>query len=224
MVAVMARASTIALDFGITLGVPEALESQVAREILQDGSKLDIQQMRVLADGASMFGQNELAYAISVAGLARGGPTEARFLLVRARALPPWEIERRRNCISAAAELARRNRDMPLVHEAVELRRSEFGGFLFDMLDSPQDQVLDEPQLSKILKAERVAVSFPKSRAPQMPPWMGGFQDDDEFLDEEQDGDFFDTPEFELFARELEAAARKGQLPFPGGRRRKSPF
>ena len=79
--------------------------------------------MRALAEAALRRNLRELAYAASAAGLAKGGATEARFLLLRAQALPGWEFERRNDCIAAATELARRQRDMALVDEAVDLRR-----------------------------------------------------------------------------------------------------
>jgi hypothetical protein len=228
-VAITAKVIAAAGDLGIAFSVPPGWESDVIRELKKDAQRFDISQLRTLAGAAAEFNRGELGYAISTAGLARGGLTEARFLLVRARALPPWEMERRKNCISAAMELAQRNRDMALVHEAVELRRSELGGFLFDMMGGPQDHVLDETQLSKILKQERSAAAFPTSKAPLVPPWMKGFEDD-EFLDDDDDddGDVFDDPAFDLFAeelaRELKGNARR-ELPFPRRRRgRRSPF
>jgi hypothetical protein len=60
LAAVLARASAIAVDFGITLGIPEAMEQQIVREVPEDGKKIDIQQLRVLADGTLEFNQKRV--------------------------------------------------------------------------------------------------------------------------------------------------------------------
>ena len=63
----------------------------------------------------------ELAYAVSAAGLERGGADEASFLLLRARCLPKDLAGRWAVCAVAAAQLARQQRHMDVVEKAVEL-------------------------------------------------------------------------------------------------------
>ena len=100
-----------------------------------------------------------MAYAVSAVGLSRGGETEARFLLLRARSLPERQFERRAVCAAAAAELARHQRDSELVKEAVELVRGPYGS------DSPP---LTLDQARQVLQTEKAepAVTRPGRRAP----------------------------------------------------------
>src|SRR5438874_1232986 len=66
--------------------------------------------------------------AASPAGLARGGPSEAHFLLLRARAIPSGHGVRYVALAAAAAELGRFHRDMEVVDKAVEIVRNPLGG------------------------------------------------------------------------------------------------
>lgn len=225
LAAVVARACAIGADVGIHFAVPDDFAEEVRSDLERQGDKLDVAQLRALADAAASREQHELIYAVSTAGLARGGTGEARFLLIRAKALPPWEAMRRNDCIAAAADLARRNRDMELVREAVELRR-EGGSLLFDMLTGVRQdrESLDEHALNAILKRERAAKKFVKSAPPSLPPWMEEFDeevDDDEFDEEDEE---FETGQFELFLEELAQAVQSGGKKKKKRYGRNSPF
>jgi hypothetical protein len=85
--------------------------------------------------------------------LERGGPGEARFLLLRARTLVGQQDDRSVICAAAAAELARGQRDMPLVDEAVELTREKLG---------PTRLTLTLEQAADVVRKEKAARTFPK--------------------------------------------------------------
>ena len=162
--------------------------------------------MRALAEAALRRNLGELAYAASAAGLAKGGATEARFLLLRARVLPEWEFERRSDCIAAATELARRQRDMALVDEAVDLRRGPGGrGMDFlDWVDSMDDHAfsMTTEQLNAVLKREKQSRAFPVH---EPDPFYDAFGEEDE-ADEEDEED--ELPTFGDIARLLSSRPR----------------
>ena len=90
---------------------------------------------RSLAEAGLTAKNLELAYAVSGAGLERGGPTEASFLVLRALSLPEYQEDRRAVCALAAAQLARQQRDMDVVEKAVEL-----------IAESPYDDLTFTPE------------------------------------------------------------------------------
>src|ERR1017187_6927164 len=93
----------------------------------------------------------ELAYAVSAAGLERGGPTEASFLLLRALSLPKDGKGRWAVCAVAAAQLARQQRHMDVVAKAVEL-----------LADSQFDDLTLTPeQASTVVQKEKAERAFP---------------------------------------------------------------
>ncbi len=149
-----ARASTVGQGLGFGLLIPDEWQAEIFRE-LSTSSSLDAPAL--LALGAAALRQNlrELAYAVSAAGLARGGASEARFLLMRARALPEWLDKRRDNCLGAVIELARRDRDTELADEALTARRQSFLGFLLD------GEPLDARRVKRIVELERRSRTFP---------------------------------------------------------------
>jgi hypothetical protein len=96
-----------------------------------------------------------------------GGDTQARFLLLRARALPEREFDRSNDCIAAAVELGRRQRDFSVIKEAVELRRARrntMWSFLW-WLDSESwhDFSMTTEEINAVLQREQQASQF---RAP----------------------------------------------------------
>jgi hypothetical protein len=180
--------------------------------------RLSLAEIRVLAETAFHGRQLELAYAASAAGLERTGPSEARFLLLRAQALPPWEYDRRRDCLSAAAELARRQGDNALAGEAIELRRGETMGLNFldilDSLEDPRHVSITAERVDAVLMRERSARSYipPASTASPFEDFNVDF-DDEEELDE----DF--VPIFGVPGRRAETPPAPAK---PRGKRRKA--
>jgi hypothetical protein len=89
----------------------------------------------------------------------------ARLLLLRARSLPLWEVDRQSDCIAAAIELARRARDMDLIDEAIELRRvgkrRPFGFSFFGITIDEGNYSLNAEELNAILQTEKEAGEYP---------------------------------------------------------------
>ena len=79
----------------------------------------DAAQLLSIGEAALSDGGCELAHAVSVAGLS-GDVANARFLFLRARALPGWAIPQRYGCFAAALELARRERDSDLTGKILD--------------------------------------------------------------------------------------------------------
>src|SRR5204863_7086135 len=123
LVAATARVCVLGDDVGVPFTIPTAWHARLWQELANAHGKLESRQVEMLGKAALRTNQKELAYAASAAGLELGADQEARFLLLRARALPEWEFERRDDCIAATVELGRRRRDMSIINEAIELRR-----------------------------------------------------------------------------------------------------
>ncbi len=178
LAAVVSRACALGDDMQVPVMVPEEWGTKLLQEIASQGHLLELPLLRALAEAALRIDDQKLAYAATAAGLTRKGPSEARFLLLRAQALPVWESRRRDSCIAATIALAGQQRDLLLVEEASALRdqfqksRSSFGPFDPFGLSEP---VMKPELLGALLKSEREAKEFPKTRRPAF---------DDEFEEE----------------------------------------
>jgi len=190
LAAAVARGCALGDDLGWPLTIPPAFEKQLLDELRRTPGTMDARQLRSVAEAALRLDRRHLAFAVSGAGLAKGGATEARFLLLRGRALPEYEPERRDRCFAAAAELARRQRDMGLVDEAVESRR---GHFFMDVLDplAKGSSSMSTDQLNKVLNREKQASEFPPFRTREFESPF----DDEPFFDDDEDDD--DNEEFD---------------------------
>ena len=121
--AAIARITALARDMNaMNLQLPWDYIDEAACQFPEAGASLDAAQLQTLAEAGVNSKHLALAYAASAAGLACGGPTEARFLLLRARALPEERYERRVACAAAALEIARQRRDEQVLHQAVEFQ------------------------------------------------------------------------------------------------------
>ena len=178
----VARACALGDDIGLPLTIPPDWHKMLTAALTKAEIRLEPASLRALGEAATRRGDGELAYAATVAGLAQGG-ADARFLLLRAKALPVWDFERRAGCLAAALELARRQRDMDLADEALEMarggrRRAYFGfGGLLDEIQqfdfSRQPSLLDQ-----ILQEERAANRFPdRFGAGSSPQYARGLDD-----------------------------------------------
>jgi hypothetical protein len=194
LAAAVARGCALGDDLGWPLTIPPAFEKKLLDELGTTPGAMDARRLRLLAEAALRLDRRHLAFAASGAGLAKGGATEARFLLLRGRALPEYEPERRDRCFAAAAELARRQRDMGLVDEAVECRRSRFFMGAINPL-APGSSSMSTDQVNKVLNLEKQATVFPefkpgKSESPfDDEPFFDGDEDDNDDGDEEFDDD-----------------------------------
>jgi hypothetical protein len=150
----LARVVALAADMNaMKLDVPWPYVDEASKQLARDSKPLDASQLRALAESGVCASHRELAFAATKAGLERGGPTEARFLLLRAKSLPEGDTGRGAICATAAAELARAQRDMQLVEEAVEFSRGKFGPLALD---------LSLEQAAEVVRKERAEIRFPR--------------------------------------------------------------
>jgi hypothetical protein len=203
--AYVARLVAIAKDVGIKkFHLPVVYLEETTRQFPRAKGSLDINQLRTLAETALSMGNDEFAYAVSGEGLSRGGQTEARFLLLRARSLPERQGMRHAICAAAAAELARPHRDMETVGEAVDLVSAAVNSDPFSLtLDQAREVVRKEiaasvypagnsrgPDYSALLPDRQC--NCPKcrrARGERPGPFDDDFDEndvDDDYLDDEQ--------------------------------------
>jgi len=154
----VAQACAVGEDLGVPFEIPQEWEGALSEALAHRDCALAPSDLRTLAEAALRGDRLKLAYEASRVGLARGGATLARFLVLRARSLPPTAFTRRSNCLAAAAELARGQRDTDLVDEAVEELRGGRGfGF------APRDFALKAEALEKVIQREKNAREFPST-------------------------------------------------------------
>jgi hypothetical protein len=221
----LARVTALVTEMHMKLEIPATWMAEVAKQFPASRQTLDVAQLRRLAESAVQAGQSDLAYAISAAGLERGGATEVRFLLLRAQALAG--LDRRVVCARAAAVLGRELQDTALVEDAIDLVS---GLFAFEHVTLTPDQARD------VLRKEKAAGEPPgklrpgptyhdliegacqceecrRKRGGVVDPFVD--LDDDEFDDDEDFG--FDPPSdmppemAEMFAEEIQQAILRGE-------------
>jgi hypothetical protein len=145
------RAAELAKDMHIQQPIPSDWLPELTNQFPRMSQSLNVAQLHTLAEAGLEAGRLELAYSVSVAGLERGGPAEAGFLLLRARSLPEFQQDRIAVCALAAAQLARRQRQMDVVEQAVEL-----------VADSPLASLsLTPEQAAAVLQKEKAERAFP---------------------------------------------------------------
>jgi tetratricopeptide (TPR) repeat protein len=195
----LARVMAVAKDFEITkfqLPVPYFTEAEAQFPGVSDS--LEVEQILSLGEMGMATGHPRLAWAASGAGLKRSGPAEARFLLLRAHAIPPGHGLRYMALAAAAAELARCHRDTEVIDQAVEIVRNPLGGPSIS---------LTEEQAREVVRREMASSAFPRDSG------AGPYYNDlirvpanlcrqrgeapDPFDEEEEDDLEFDEPEME---------------------------
>jgi hypothetical protein len=152
----LARVAALAAEMHLKVEMPRPWLTEATRQFPASRHTIDLDHLCALAEVALQGGHRDLPYAISAAGLERGGATEARFLFIRARSVTE-PIIRRVVCAKAAAELARHQQDTQLVAETVEFLR---GFFEFEALSLTLDQA------RVVLQKERAASQPPTRRRP----------------------------------------------------------
>ncbi len=104
-----------------------------------------------LGEAALRTEDDQLAWAVSRAGLNLSQERRAEFLFLRARTLPDWEDERTALCAAAASELARRQRNADLLRRIGEWREEAMVGF-----DGDQTHVvMSTGQIDQLIQEER---------------------------------------------------------------------
>lgn len=210
----VARAANLGRDIGLVfrMDLPPKMLKSLSASLSKKVCPLKTQTIRDLAEAAIDSGENELAYAATGAGLRRGGTDMARFLFLRARVLLYLKDTRRRNCLRAAIELARGQRDMGLVDEVMnELRPPKrYGGFFSSFSYMADTEDLHKPVsrelVDKVIEREIEFDKYPErnpreyyysdkdifNTRPHRSPFSGsafdpfGFDDYDEDEDEDE--------------------------------------
>jgi hypothetical protein len=123
----VARVSLLSSELKLKFELPWSWIREAADQFARACHRLEVDALSALGDLALASHHDHFAYAISAAGLERGGTSEARFLLLRGRSVAN-DLTRFVVCAKAATELARHVHDIGLVEQSVELIRelSEF--------------------------------------------------------------------------------------------------
>jgi hypothetical protein len=150
------RVVELTRDMQMVQPIPSDWMAETAKQFPRNSQSLNVGQLETLAEAGLSVEQFELTYTVSAAGLERGGPTEANFLLLRAKSLPEYQERRRAVCASAAAQLAREQRQMDVVEKAVEL----LAGSAFDDLSFTSEQA------SAVVRMEKAERAFPTGYRP----------------------------------------------------------
>jgi len=201
----VSRAFALGGLVGVPLTIPEKWEDHLSTALRHPTLPLDIAQMLVIGEAALRSQAPKLAFAVSVAGMARAG-ADSRFLFLRARALPFWAPERRHHCLCVALELARRERNPELAGKILDQLR-EYPTNMFgpdDFLDEVgYDGFSVKPEfLNEVLAEEREEKQFPIARANAVPRYVRerkvqerdspkSRRGQDEFDEEEMDAEDF---------------------------------
>ncbi|MCC6536590.1 MAG: hypothetical protein IT162_03510 [Bryobacterales bacterium] len=155
-----ARICLLGDRLGVAFYIPHPWSGDIAAALRQgSAAALDSAALLSLGEAALRRQNHSLAYVLSTAGLAAGGVTEGRFLLLRARSLPQSEDERRNQCLAAVVTLARRQRDNALVSAAIEARRGA-DRYYDDELASTSDFTVTDEHLAALLAGERAAAEY----------------------------------------------------------------
>ena len=150
------RVVELANDMQLGHSIPRDWLAETAKQFPRNSQSLNVGQLQTLAEAGLSAEHFQLSYAVSAAGLERGGPTEASFLLLRAQCLPGYQEDRKGVCAAAAAQLARAQHHMDVVEKAVEL-----------VADSPFSALsLTPEQASAVVRKEKVERAFPTAYRP----------------------------------------------------------
>jgi len=164
-----------ACQLGESAGLPMPLffgwTSELIDMLKKPNCPADAAQLLSIGEAALRDGSKELAHAVSVAGLS-GGMANARFLFLRARAVPAWAFSQRDGCFAAALELARRERDSELTGKILDELSggARLGnGAISYRAEEMASRSVSRELLSEILEEERGAKKFPDQRNPESP-------------------------------------------------------
>lgn len=189
------RVAQLAKDMQMSQPIPGDWMEETSKQFQRSSPSLAVGQLQTLAEAGLYAKRFDLAYAVSAAGLERGGTTEAAFLLLRALSLPEHNEERRSVCAAAAVQLARQHRQMDVVEKALDL-----------LADSSFDDLsLTLEQASTVVQTEKSERTHPTARRPGpdysdllyeklcdcpkcrrargegVSPWEDGDEDEDEY-------------------------------------------
>jgi len=163
--AAAARACACAQDMELPIGLPRHWSRRLLEDLASGPCGLSPRQLRTLAEAALRQRDDRLAWTTAGAGLQLEGPHTARFLLLRALALPAIAWPRWRRCLRAALELARRAGDTGLVEEALGAfrRRAQASRYLDPGRLRQGLQPMDGERIEELLQEERAPSPYPST-------------------------------------------------------------
>jgi len=234
LVRALAAACLLCEETSIAARLPRAWEAKL-RKGLDGADGLEDAALAALARVALRSRLEGLAYAAAGAGLRRGRDN-GRFLLLRALALGPMASRRRAECLDAATEAARRERDASLaamIRDAAPWHAPRTGT---DRLSADDfEAVLDRERREKSRDADAVVRPAPACQCPACRGLEPDEEDDDLFEDpfgdeseDDEDGRPFALKDVaglppRLRGVVLELLAKFGDLPEPGELERRDP-
>jgi hypothetical protein len=165
------RAFALGDELGTPFDISRGLAKALRNELAANPAAADMAALSALGEAGLRAEDLDFAYAISAAGLAGSPAGNARFLFLRARSLPSWAVERQDDCLAAAAELARRQRDHDLLNNVAIWREQQFDWY--DPIDI--DVSMPTEDVNEVIESEKSEPTFPLEpvrRAPSRPSWV----------------------------------------------------
>ena len=229
--AAFARVTRLMAGIGFTkYDLPANYANEVENQFSQVSGSLSLEDLRDLAHLGRLLVKHKLTWSVSNAGLARGGTSEAFFLMARAHAMPGGVSRERVTALAAAAvALGRAYGDSEVVEIALKGLRNPFSGEVFS---------LTIEQAREVVKREQAWPKFPSpgSGGPKYHDLVselrlptdffdldGDDDDDDEFGDEFDEDEFCDDddddddddgmPDLDTIIRQIKATAPPGVPP-----------
>ena len=155
----VAKVMAITKDLGIVkFKLPIVYFDEAETHFSSVSNTLDIGEIRFLGDLGISTDHTKLAWEASGAGLERGGPDEAYFLLLRANAMPAKDGDRHLAVAAAAAELARFHRQTDIVDRALRITRNPYGG---------ESISLTLKQAREVIRKELASPLYPSRFSPE---------------------------------------------------------
>lgn len=161
----VAAALALLAEHGLAPVVPRRFRRALAQRTRQ-AVGLGAAELLALARAALRTSELETAFAATALGLALPDRSlDGAFLVLRARSLPSWTPRRRRACLAAAAELARRGGDAELLAEATAADLPCESGELLRVGGPVAREALEA-----VLRREREAAGYPGLGQDREPP------------------------------------------------------
>jgi hypothetical protein len=154
------RACALGDDMGMAFEIPQSLFDRLEKELSAKDFKAPPALLVALGEAAIRQELLKMAYAIAGAGLAQGPECQARFLYLRARGMPGWEPDRSAECLAAASELARRQRDSDLLDRIGEFRDEEMDW----MEPNASATTISVEEIDRVVQREAAERGYPKSQ------------------------------------------------------------
>ncbi|PYP84045.1 MAG: hypothetical protein DMG65_23180 [Candidatus Angelobacter sp. Gp1-AA117] len=167
LVPAVSRACLLLEDMGFGVEIPPQISTLLIQELAADTAIPETHGLAAVGEVAWRMNDLALAYTVSTAGLAGNPASQAQFLFLRARILLSRDANRHDACLSAASELARRNREQDLLDRIGKWREQLEIDWLDPMVNL--GSALSTEEVNRILDREKKQHLFPvKMKAAKM--------------------------------------------------------